>query len=200
MGSASSKAARASAGKKPSVRMPAYEPRPSPVARTRQPWASESKDEEIQRDAKDPHLLANLSRLKPVHVHHHRLPTEAKDHVRELFELRARAEDEAVGARTPQNRLHVSSLVALLEERRDTVVGAGGSSMTAAAVRQLAEKYGMDVERLERLVRSVNVPYVREPPLGDGAGVGTARYVRDAESGEDVVVKEVEWKEPTRAA
>lgn len=63
--------------------------------------------------------------------------------------------------------------------------------MTAAAVRQLAEKYGMDVERLERLVRSVNVPYVREPPLGDGAGVGTARYVRDAESGENVVVKEV---------
>ena len=105
--------------------------------------------------------------------------------------MRARAEDEAVGARTPQNRLHVSSLVALLEERRDTVVGAGGSSTTAAAVRQLAEKYGMDVERLERLVRSVHVPYVREPPLGDGAGVGTARYVRDAESGEDVVVKEV---------
>jgi hypothetical protein len=110
-----------------------------------------------------------------------------KDHVRELFESRARAEDEAVSARTPRNRLHVSSLVALLEERqRDRVVGASGSSSssTAAALsRQLAEKYGMDVERLEKLVRSVNVPSVREP-LGGAT-------VRDAESGEDIVVKEV---------
>ena len=113
-----------------------------------------------------------------------------KDHVKELFESRARAEDDAVGARTPHNRLHVSSLVALLEERRDMVIGTGGSSMTAAAVRQLAEKYGMDVERLERLVRSVNVPYVGEPPLGGGAGVGTVGF-KDAESGEDIVVKEV---------
>ena len=31
---------------------------------------------EIQRDAKDPQLLANLSRLKPVDIHHHHeLPT-----------------------------------------------------------------------------------------------------------------------------
>jgi hypothetical protein len=112
-----------------------------------------------------------------------------KDHVRELFESRARAEDEAVGTRTPHNRLHVSSLVALLEERRDMVIGAGGNSTTAlAATRQLAEKYGLDVERLERLVRCVNVPSVRKQPLGGGAGVGT---VRDAESGEDIVVKEV---------
>lgn len=44
----------------------------------------------------------------------------------------------------------------------------------------------MDVERLEKLVRSVNVPSVREP-LG-GAEVET---VRDGESGEDIAVKEV---------
>ena len=31
---------------------------------------------EIQRDAKDPQLLANLSRLNPVQVHHHRPPVE----------------------------------------------------------------------------------------------------------------------------
>lgn len=103
-----------------------------------------------------------------------------KDHVRELFESRARAEEEALGARTPRNRLHVSSLVALLEERQrdDRVV----------ARQQLAEKYGMDVERLEKLVRCVNVPSVREPL--DGAAVG---YIRDSESGEDVVVKEVSF-------
>lgn len=97
MGSASSKAARASPPKKPpwaGARMPPYEPKTSP-ARAQQPWASEFKNEgknctlllsnlsafsatlplEIQSDAKDPQLLANLSRLKPVHVHHHKLPT-----------------------------------------------------------------------------------------------------------------------------
>ena len=97
MGSASSKAARASPPKKPpwaGARTPAYEPKTSPT-RAQQPWASEFKNEgescmlllsnlsafsaipplEIQRDAKDPQLLANLSRLKPVHVHHHKLPT-----------------------------------------------------------------------------------------------------------------------------
>jgi hypothetical protein len=52
----------------------------------------------------------------------------------------------------------------------------------------------VDVELLERLVRSVNVPSERESnskvPLG-GAGAGTRGYVRDAESGEDIAVREV---------
>jgi hypothetical protein len=72
--------------------MPPHGTKTSPGARAQQPWASEFKDEgmpfstslvsiskrqqlEIQRDAKDPQLLANLSRLKPVDVHHHKLPT-----------------------------------------------------------------------------------------------------------------------------
>jgi hypothetical protein len=90
----------------------------------------------------------------------------------------------------PHNRLHAASLVALLEERRDMV---GGGPSMAAAMRQLAEKYGVDVERLERLVRSVNVPSVREQPLGGGAGVGGVRYVKDAEGGEDIEIKEVSF-------
>ena len=69
----------------------------------------------------------------------------------------------------------------------------GGPSTVAAAMRQLAEKYGVDVERLERLVRSVNVPSVREQPLGGGAGVGGVRYVKDAEGGEDIEIKEVSF-------
>jgi len=192
MGSASSKAARAASsavksGKNPTwagARSPAPYPKIPPTGRARQPWASKSKNDEIERDAKDPHLQANLSRLEPVRVYHHMLPTAGaqSDGVRELFESRARAEDDAARGRgrTPRNRLHVSSLVALLEERRD---GAG----------QLAEKYGVDDGRLERLVRTVNVPSVREGGHGGGGGM---RYVRDAESGEDAVVTEVEWREP----
>jgi hypothetical protein len=88
--------------------------------------------------------------------------------VKELFESRERAEEEAAArARAstsnsgrnnthalPRNRLHVSSLVTLLEERLHvSSVGAAGS-----AVKPLADKYGMDVQKLESLARFVNVP------------------------------------------
>jgi hypothetical protein len=123
-----------------------------------------------------------------------------KDTVRELFESRARAEDDAISARTPHNRLHVSSLVELLKERQrqDMVVDDSAGSSTVATTKQLAGKYGVDVGLLEKLVRYVNVPSEseREIPLGGagaGVGAGSARYVKDAESGEDIVVREVSW-------
>jgi len=205
MGSISSKVARPSAtkaGKKPpwaGARVPPYETKTSPGVRAQQPWPSEVKDEEIQRDGKDPQLLANLSRMKPVEVHHHKLlPTGTKDHVKELFESRARAEDDATSGHMPRNRLHVSSLVALLKERQGIdIVGSSAAAATTTTTattkeQQLAAKYGMDVERVRKLARFVNVPSVRELPRRAGTVVG-----RDAESGEDVVVREVEWKEPT---
>ena len=122
-----------------------------------------------------------------------------KDHVKELFESRARAEDDAISARTPHNRLHVSSLVELLKERCQDMVAvdsAGNSTTTATAMKQLAGKYGVDVELLEKLVRSVNVPSEREskiPLSGAGAGAGGAKHIRDAESGEDIAVREVSY-------
>ena len=88
--------------------------------------------------------------------------------------------------RTPRNRLLVSSLVALLEERQNLFsrMSGGGEATTRDddALRQLAEKYGMDVERLESLARSVNVPRVQE---------GGVRYVKDAQSGEETAISEV---------
>ncbi|KAI0255411.1 hypothetical protein BJV78DRAFT_1179929, partial [Lactifluus subvellereus] len=77
MGSASSKVVRASSGKKcklPSwtgARIPPLDPKVSPLPTARQPWASGTKDEAIQRDGKDPQLLANLNRLGAVRVDHH---------------------------------------------------------------------------------------------------------------------------------
>ena len=49
----------------------------------------------------------------------------------------------------------------------------------------------MDVDRLEKLVRSVNVPSVREEALG-GAGAGSVTHVKDAD-GDDIEVKEVRF-------
>jgi len=93
--------------------------------------------------------------------------------------------------RIPRNRLLVSSLVALFEERQGVFgrMSGGGAEATTrddAALRRLAEKYGMDVERLESLARSVNVPRVRE----DGV-----RYIKDAQSGEETAISEVAWRE-----
>jgi len=92
--------------------------------------------------------------------------------------------------RIPRNRLLVSSLVALLKERQSLFgrMSGGGEATTRddAALRHLAEKYGMDVERLESLAGSVNVPRVRE------SGV---RYIKDAQSGEETAISEVAWRE-----
>lgn len=68
----------------------------------------------------------------------------------------------------------------------------GNSTAKAMATKKLAGKYGMDVELLEKLVRSVNVPSEREMMPSGGAG-SVRRYVRDAESGEDIAVREVSY-------
>lgn len=60
MGTASSKVAR----KLPKTPSAARAPKPQPAA-----W--ESRNEVIEKDAMDPHLLSNLSRLGPVRVDHH---------------------------------------------------------------------------------------------------------------------------------
>lgn len=158
--------------------MPAHDPKTSPLPTARQPLASESKDEAILRDARDPQLHANLNRLGPVRVDHHMQTVRTQERFTELFQSRARAEDQAASMRIPRNHLLVSSLVALLEERQNVLGG-------AAAATQLAEKYAMDGGRLESLVRSVNVPRVRE---------GGVRRIKDAQ-GEETVISEVEWRE-----
>ncbi|KAI9457803.1 hypothetical protein BJY52DRAFT_1271413 [Lactarius psammicola] len=188
MGSASSKATRAfpavKPGKSPSwggARTPAHDPKTPPL--------TNGTANLIQRDARDPQLLANLNRLGPVRVDHHMQTVRTQARFKELFQSRARSEDEAASMRIPRNHLLVSSLVALLEERQNVMSGGGDDAKTrddnAAALRQLAEKYGMDVERLESLARSVNVPRVRE---------GGVRYIKDAQSGEETAISEVAWR------
>jgi hypothetical protein len=68
----------------------------------------------------------------------------------------------------------------------DMVADSAESSMVTKR-KQLAGKYGMDVELLEKLVRYVNVPSIREMPLGGAGGAGVGK----AESGEDIAVREV---------
>ncbi|ETW85520.1 hypothetical protein HETIRDRAFT_470555 [Heterobasidion irregulare TC 32-1] len=144
----------------------------------RPPLASETRNEAIERDARDPQLLANLSRLGPVKVDHHMQTVRTTEYVNQAFRSRAQSETEAALTRMPKNRLLAASLADLLEERRFVT--------TRGELEELAGKYGVDVEKLESVARFVNSPSVDEKDI-----------VRVVESnGDEVVTMMASWKDP----
>ena len=99
-------------------------------------WFLCSGGEDIQKDASDPQLLANLRELGQVSVDHRmsvartvRLhiisawaaytQAEQEAAVHTSFASRAQAEADAAGATTPRNRLWAYALAAMLEEPHD---------------------------------------------------------------------------------
>ncbi|RPD65960.1 hypothetical protein L226DRAFT_530091 [Lentinus tigrinus ALCF2SS1-7] len=152
MGSSASKPAARKLARTPpawaGARTPGFGEQAHPHARpTAQ--ASEKKDEAILRDSQDPQFLANLSKLGPVTVDHHMQTIRpAAASAQQLYQTRLRSEDEARSSRPTQNRLVASSLMDLLEERKFV--------STEKEVAELAKKYGVDLEKLERLARHVN--------------------------------------------
>ena len=66
----------------------------------------------------------------------------------QLFQTRLRSEEEARSSRPTKNRLVASSLAELFEERKFV--------STEKELAELAKKYGMDLDKLERLARHVN--------------------------------------------
>ncbi|KAI0721598.1 hypothetical protein C8T65DRAFT_200865 [Cerioporus squamosus] len=152
MGSSASKPAARKLARTPptwaGARTPGFGDQPHSHARPT-PQASESKDDAIMRDSQDPHFLANLSRLGPVTVDHHMQAIRpAAASAQQLYETRIRSEDEARSSRPTKNRLVALSLAELLEERKYV--------STQKDIEELAKKYGMDPEKLERLARHVN--------------------------------------------
>ncbi|KAI9064251.1 hypothetical protein FKP32DRAFT_1611341 [Trametes sanguinea] len=151
MGSSASKPARKLARTPPAwagARTPnAGEQAP---ARPAMPQASETKSEAIEKDSKDPHFLANLNKLGQVKVDHHmRTVRPAADQAQRLFQARLRSEDQARSSRPPRNHLLAGSLLDLLEERK--------YASKPEDLQEIAKKYDMDVEKLERLARHVNI-------------------------------------------
>ncbi|KAI0062380.1 hypothetical protein BV25DRAFT_1870471 [Artomyces pyxidatus] len=185
MGSASSKAARTlpkTASKPPpswaGTRTPGFGDAPAAEA-ARRPLASETRSEAIEKDSRDPQLLANLSRLGPVRVDHHMQTIRTQEtHTNRLFRSRARSEEDAAGAQTPRNRLWGYALAELLDERK--TVG------TREEYGQLAERFGMDAEKLDSVARYVNSPSIREDSVKRVIG----------EDGEERVTMTAEWREP----
>ncbi|KAH9834069.1 uncharacterized protein C8Q71DRAFT_687408, partial [Rhodofomes roseus] len=123
--------------------------RPAPLR------ASETKNESIERDAKDPQFMAMLSKLGPVKVDHHMQTVRpGADQVQRVFQARQRSEEDARSLTPTRNRMLAGTLYELLEERK--------SASTREELEKLASRYEIDVDKLESVARFVNSPSVDE--------------------------------------
>ncbi|TFK42881.1 hypothetical protein BDQ12DRAFT_297172 [Crucibulum laeve] len=142
--------------------------------------ASETRTEAIEKDAGDPHFLANLNRLGPVKVDHHMKTVRAEaETTHRLFKSRAQSEFEGASSQPTKNFIHAPSLSELLDERK--------GAKTREDLEILAEKYGIDVERMENLTRFVNTPSVDR-----GATVKTV-----GKDGDESIIIPAVWIEPS---
>ncbi|RDB24240.1 hypothetical protein Hypma_008771 [Hypsizygus marmoreus] len=152
---------------------------PQPTDPPREQKASETKTEAIERDAQDPHFLANLSRLGPVRVDHHmKTVRTGESETNRLFKSRSQSESEALSTQPIHNRLHAATLSELLDKRK--------SAKTQAEVERLAERYGIDVAKLQSLSRFVNSPSVH--------GASAVRTLE--KDGEESIMVTAVWVEP----
>jgi len=158
MGSAASKTAR-------------RYPKPSRVIATEPTYKNRLPDshrtKEIEQDAGDPHFLANLSRLGPVRVNHSMETTRPDlmgSTTNRLFESRAKPEFEALSPHhLPKNHLYSSTLTELLNQRK--------SAHTQKDLEKLSKEFGIELDKLESLVRFITSPSAAIQSVGkDGEG------------------------------
>jgi hypothetical protein len=91
------------------------------------------------------------------------------DHVNRMYEARAHSEVQATMSHATRNRIHSSVLSDLLDQRKHAT--------SSKEVASLANKYGMDIAKLESLSRFVNTP-----TIGEGTTT-TVKY----ENGEEII-------------
>jgi len=143
------------------------------------PRASETKDEAIERDSRDPQFMANLSKLGPVKVDHHMQTIRpAADNTQRVFRMRLQSEAQARSPQSTHNRLLASSLLDLLQERK--------SVTSHEEMRRLAERYDIDIAKLESVARIVNSPSIDE---------GSITKVVDEDGVERITMKAA-WVDP----
>ncbi|KAK1232982.1 hypothetical protein PQX77_003896 [Marasmius sp. AFHP31] len=188
MGSASSKAARKlpKRSEVPSwtASRPAVPPHSNVGTRNGRPLASETKDEAITQDSRDPHFLANLNRLGPVNVNQppQLMRTASVEKSRQLLESRLRADQEASSSIPARNRVSAPTLSTLLDRRK--------SARSQDEVDALVQKYGIDPAKFGAVSRYVNSPSIQ--------GGSTLRTV--GKDGEENVSVLAVWVEPPYAA
>ncbi|KAG6872808.1 hypothetical protein C0995_006407 [Termitomyces sp. Mi166 len=143
--------------------------------------ASERRTQEVERDAHDPHFLANLNRLGPVRVDHHTQavrPSAAAEETSQLFRSRVESENEASSTSPVHNRLHAAALSYLLDERK--------SARSTQDTERLVKQYGIDASKLENLARYVSSPSVQS---------GSEKRMVEKDGEESVTIQAV-WVDP----
>jgi len=179
MGATSSKAAR---------KLPKRAETPSWAGRTTNPVLTESqrpdgprpsetKNEAIDKDSRDPQFLSNLSRLGPVRVDHHMQSFRLDGQVNRMHQIRAQSEIEATPSHAARNRILSATLSDLLDKRK--------KATSLKELERIANKYDMDIAKLESLAQFVNSPTI---------GEGTTTRTKDA-NGEQIVTSTAVWAE-----
>ena len=72
--------------------------------------------------------------------------------MKRILQTRQVSEQQAMSHATPRNHILASELAGLLESRK--------SSKSLEEIRQMASRYNLDVEVLERLAKTINTPTV----------------------------------------
>ncbi|EEB96770.1 hypothetical protein MPER_04041, partial [Moniliophthora perniciosa FA553] len=108
------------------------------------------KEAAILEDARDPQFLSNLSQLGPVSVNQPLQPVRsaAAAKSRQLLESRMRSDQEENSPHTFRHRVSGPTLTFLLDQRK--------SGASIEEVKNLANKHGVDLEKLESVSRYVN--------------------------------------------
>jgi len=140
--------------------------------------ASAEKSKAIEMDSMDPHFMAKLNRLGPVKVDHHMQTISTDTNVKNMLRSRDISEEQASSTSATPNRLLAKSLMNVLEERKWLK-----SREDCIA---LAGQFGIDVQTLETLSRTVNSPSVAE---------GSVQRLQ-SDGGEERTTMLAVWKEP----
>ncbi|KAF8590546.1 hypothetical protein K439DRAFT_1657317 [Ramaria rubella] len=144
------------------------------------PIAKEARDQAIETDGKDPHLLANLSRINigQIDVGSPRATAQKTHQTSEIYRRRHLSEQQAASARPVRNRLAASTLSSLLDDRKFVT--------SRSDLELLAAGYTVDVAVLESLTKFVN-----SPSVGEGTVVRTV-----SEDGQERITMQAVWSEP----
>jgi len=96
----------------------------------------------------------------------------------QMFNSRTQSENEAAASTPTPNRVHASKLSQLLDERK--------SIRSARDMEFLAQRFGIDLEKLDAIAKFVNTPSVHEKSTIRVAG----------KEGEETQIMKAVWVEP----
>ncbi|KAJ7489893.1 hypothetical protein B0H11DRAFT_2229405 [Mycena galericulata] len=136
---------------------------------------SETRNDVINQDSKDPQFLSKLRQLGPVRVDHHMHAAALTKH---MFDSRVRSENEAATTLQTQNRVQAPMLSRLLDERK--------SIRTRRDMEFLAKRFGLDLQKLDAVSDFLNTPSVHQK--------STVRV--NGKDGEERQIMRAVWVEP----